>query len=164
MMYEDAPIVEHWLKFHPQRFFLGGLSGILAAWGALIVGGLLCLFSEMDPFTPATVLGTILLGSKSMTIGSTTGLVAGLLVAALIGGFWGLVYAQMTYTNRFFPLLLVGLTWGIYSWIFTWNLFLQSFLDVYSAELPTSAALLVCLAYGFFLTMLGPLDERRKVA
>jgi hypothetical protein len=155
----DINLVESWLTPDPTRWIAGIISGLIAAAVAIAVGMILSVAHGYEIWFPVKLLGTILVGPGATDFGSVPGLIAGLAVWGIGGAFWGFAYAQFTRTNSFAGLLGMGVTWGLFTWIFEWNLFMRSFRSILAADIPSSAAFPVCLAFGVALVVLGFVDR-----
>jgi hypothetical protein len=49
----------------------------------------------------------------------------------------------------------MGLVWGTFSWIFLWNLFMQSFRTIYVAQIPSASVFAIWMTFGISLTSLA---------
>lgn len=152
-------LVEMWLRRDPIRWLSGALAGVLACVVALLVAAVLARWAGYEFYFPIQLLGTPLLGGGATEIGEMAGVWAGCCVAGLISLFWGVVYSHFVGTNSLCALLPMGLVWGVFSWIFTWNLFLQSFSSVFATQLSSGGAFVVCLAYGLSLSSVTFFDR-----
>jgi hypothetical protein len=153
-------LVEIWLRRDPIRWVAGILAGLLAGAVAMLVAMLLTSATHsFEPTFPMKLMGTIVMGASATEIGQTEGMWAGFIVIQMLCAFWGFVYAHFTGTNRLPALLPMGLVWGIFSWIFIWNLFLQSVRPIVAAHVPTAAALLICVTYGLSLSSVSIFDR-----
>ncbi len=152
-------LVETWLRRDPIRWIAGILGGIFAGLVAMAVAMAVSAALGWDPLFPIKLLGTPLLGASATDLQSAQGAVAGALIIEVIAVFWGVVFAHFTATNSISALLLMGLAWGAFTWIFTWNLFLQSFKPIFAARIPAGPALPVCFAYGLALASVALFDR-----
>lgn len=156
----EVNLVEIWLRRDPVRWIAGALAGLFAGLIALAFAMVLSSAAGGDFWFPAKILGTILVGPFATEYGlNWSSILSGVLVLEAMGLFWGVVYAHMTGTNSLQALLPIGLVWGIFSWIFIWNLFLQSFQPLHAAGVASSVALFVCLVYGLSLTSVSFFDR-----
>ncbi|HUP57694.1 MAG TPA: hypothetical protein VM598_09600 [Bdellovibrionota bacterium] len=156
----DMDIVALWLRKDRTRWVAGILSGLFAGAVALAFAGIIAKVAGFDILFPARLMGGILLGPPSTDTATGMGsALVGFVVLELICVIFGFAYAHFVPTNSFGPLLAMGAVWGIFSWIFLWNLFLQSFQAIRFAQLPTSLALPVCLAYGLSLASVAFFDR-----
>jgi hypothetical protein len=156
---EDTNLVELWIKRDNIRLVAGFLAGVFAAACAAIVGGIIASAHGMEFFFPVKLLGTVLLGPDATEYSYAPGLGAGLAVLGFICVFWGVIYAHFTKTNALSALLPMGVVWGLFSWIFIWNLFLPSFNTIKAAGISAGPALAVCLAYGIGLASVSMFDR-----
>lgn len=154
----EQNLVEIWLRRDPVRWIAGILGGLFAGAVAMAVAMALASSSGLEPTFPAKLMGTIVLGPEATEIGQSQGMIAGVAIFELICLFWGFVYAHFTGTNKLSALLPMGLVWGVFSWIFIWNLFMQSILPIRAAQIPTAAALLICVTYGVSLASVSIFD------
>ncbi len=151
-------LVEIWLRRDPTRWIAGVIGGLFAGVVATVVAMLIAQSAGYEMWLPVKLMGTTLLGSSATEIGAAAGITAGATVIAGISVFFGFVFAHFTGTNSIGALLSMGLVWGVFSWIFIWNLFLQSFKPIYAARIPSGAAFPVCLAYGLALAVIAVID------
>ncbi len=152
-------LVEIWLRRDPARWIAGALGGLFAGAVAMGVAMLLAQMGGLELEFPIKLMGTLILGSPATEIGENReSILAGASVIGAICIFWGVIFAHFTGTNSFKVLLPMGLVWGIFSWIFLWNLFLQSFKPIYAARIPSGPVLPICLTYGLALASIAFFD------
>jgi hypothetical protein len=152
-------LVETWLRRDPIRWIAGILGGIFAGLVAMAVAVGVSSYLGWDPLFPIKLLGTPLLGASATDLQSMQGVISGAILIEAICIFWGVVFAHFTATNSVSALLWMGLAWGAFSWIFIWNLFLQSFKPIFAAGIPAGPALPVCFAYGLGLASIAFFDR-----
>lgn len=153
---EDTLLVAHWLKFDVARLLSGLVAGVFAGAAALLVSMVLCLKVGYEGSFAIKLFATLLHGPAATEYGShSVGFLSGLVLFEFLCGFWGMVYAHFVFTQKWSGLLAMGVVWGLFSWIFQWNLFLQSFHTIYAVHIPAQAAFPVCLTYGVALSSLG---------
>ena len=152
-------LVETWLRRDPIRWIAGILGGIFAGLLAMAVAVGVSSALGWDPTFPIKLMGTPILGAAATDLQSTQGTIAGAFLIEALGIFWGIVFAHFTATNSVSALFWMGLAWGAFSWIFTWNLFLQSFKPIFAARIPAGPALPVCIAYGLGLVSVAFFDR-----
>jgi hypothetical protein len=153
-------LVEVWLRRDPVRWLSGALGGLVAAAAAMLLAMLMATSLGMEAWFPIKLIGTIILGPTSTEIGaSMAGVIAGGILFEVLGLIFGIIFAHFTGTNSVGALLAMGLVWGIFSWIFIWNLFMQSFKPINAIKIPSGAALPVCLAYGISLVTVSFFDR-----
>ncbi len=156
----DMDIVALWLRADKVRWTAGILAGLFAGAVALAFAGIIAKVGGFDVLFPARLFGGIVLGSGATNTATGMGsAVVGFMVVEFICVVFGFAYAHFVPTNSFGPLLAMGAVWGIFSWIFLWNLFLQSFQAIRFAAVPTSLALPVCMAYGLSLASVAFFDR-----
>ena len=157
---EDFNLVELWLRTDPRRWIAGALAGAFAGAVALALAMVMSAMSGREFWYAPKLLGTILLGAFATETGPHFGaILAGIVVMEAICVFWGVVYAHFTGTNSLGPLLAMGVVWGLFSWVFTWNLFLPAFRTIYAAQISPAAAFPICLAYGLSMTSVAFFDR-----
>jgi hypothetical protein len=156
---EEYKLVETWLRRDPVRWLAGILGGLIAGAVAILVGMIFSNSAGLEAWFPVKLVGTIFLGPAATDAQSASGLTAGLILWEAICAFLGFVYAHFTgRTNSQLALMSMGLVWGIFTWIFIWNLFFPSFQDIFATRTPSGPALAVCLAFGVSLAIVGILD------
>ncbi len=158
-------LVEIWLRKDPVRWAAGALAGLFAGAVALLFAMIFASCVGMDFWFPAKLMGTILLGPSATEFAATQSIWVGVATFEAICLFFGFVFAHFTGTNSVSALLAMGLAWGAFSWVFLWNLFLQSFRTIFSAHVSSGAALPVCFVYGLALSSVAifdPLLRRQK--
>lgn len=143
-----SSFVAPWLKIDPTRWMAGWLTGALGASCGIAGSMALAAYHGVEAEFPPRLLATLLLGPEATTFQHPSSLWVGFGVAKVIGGFWGLVYGHFVWAEKISASLGMGLTWGLFAWIFNWNLFLQSFSSIAAAEVSPAAGLLSCLIYG----------------
>jgi hypothetical protein len=152
-------LVETWLRRDPIRWIAGILGGIFAGLLAMLVAVGVSSALGWDPYFPIKLMGAPLLGAEATDLQSMQGVFAGALFIELLAIFWGVIFAHFTATNSVSALLMMGLAWGAFTWILTWNLFLPSFKVIYAARIPAGPALPVCFAYGLGLASIAFFDR-----
>ncbi len=156
----DINIVALWLKKDPTRWTAGALGGFTAGLIALVVAMVLSTMGGYEFLLPTKFPAIPFLGAEATTLGMhLNAILLGLAVQSVLSIFLGVIYAHFTSTNNFKALLGAGFTWGIFSWIFIFNLFIQSFPAVHAMEISRGGALFICLAYGFSLVTVGTFDR-----
>jgi hypothetical protein len=156
-------LVEFWLRRDPVRWLAGVLGGLFAGAVAIGLAMVLASINGYETWFPVKLMGTILLGPVATdTAPSQNAILAGLIVFEGVCVFWGFIFSHFVMATRIPSLLAMGLVWGIFSWIFTWNLFMQSFRQIFAAQIPSGLALPVCIAYGVSLVSVGIIDRLMK--
>jgi hypothetical protein len=164
MEHEDSDIVAHWLTINFKRLLGGLLAGLTASATALHLASHLSKHAGLDPHFLAKLYATILYGYTALDYTTPLYIVhQGYMILAGIGTFWALVFSHFVLTSKFFEQLAMGLVWAFLSWVFTWNLFSQSFSTIHSVELPAIGPVLVCLTYGLTLSILSLFDKIFKL-
>jgi hypothetical protein len=156
-------LVEIWLRRDPVRWIAGALAGLIA--GAIALGLAMIMASAfgMEFWFPIKLIGTIALGPSATEIGANfSGIIAGALIFEFFCMLLGAIYAHFTGTNSVKPLLAMGLVWGTFSWIFIWNLFMQSIKSINAAKLPSGAILPICWTFGLSLACVSFFDRMMR--
>lgn len=148
----EYPIVATWLRFDLTRWIAGVLSGLFAGALALIIGGTLASMNGLEFSFPAKLIGTLILGPEATSLNTVEGVLYGVPLFELLCGTFGLIFAHFVSAQKITSLLAMGLVWAAMSWIFIWNLFMQSFRTIYVSQVSSGAAFLVCLVYGLGLS------------
>ena len=152
-------IVAIWLRKDPKRWVAGILAG---AFAGVLAAAFACLLAKMGGFElwfPLKVAAIPFLGNQATAYGITQALTIGFVVHELLCMFLGFVYAHFTGTNELPTLLGAGLTWGLFSWIFIFNLFTQSFTEIEALHLSKGAGFFVMLVFGLSLTSTAFFDR-----
>ncbi|MEO5970476.1 MAG: hypothetical protein ABIQ95_11165 [Bdellovibrionia bacterium] len=152
-------LVEMWLRKDPVRWIAGALAGLFAGVVAMAVAALIASSIGLEPVFPLKLIGTILLGPSATEIGVTGGAITGAIIFESITLFLGVIYAHFVGSNKMSALLPMGLVWGVFSWIFIWNLFLQSFRPIFVARVSSSPVFLICIVFGLALASVKLFDR-----
>ncbi|MCM2276922.1 MAG: hypothetical protein NDJ89_02455 [Oligoflexia bacterium] len=153
-------LIETFLRRDPTRWIAGALAGAFAGLIALVFAMLVAAVGGQEFWFPVKLMATIVLGPEATYLGAHFGaILGGLLVFEVLSVIFGVLYANFARTNSLQALLLIGLVWGTFSWIFLWNLFLQSFRPILAAEVSSAAAFPVCLVFGVALTSVAFFDR-----
>jgi len=155
----EQNLVEVWLRRDPVRWLSGGLAGLLAGAVAMAVAMGIATSFGFELWFPVKLVGTIALGPTATEMGTNmkSVYVGGSIIEGLCL-FLGVIFAHFTGTNNLVALLSMGLVWGTFSWIFIWNLFLQSFRPIFAAQIPSGPVFPVCLAFGLSLASVAFFD------
>ena len=157
---EEFNLVAIWLRTDPARWIAGAFAGIFSA-GVMWVATLLYEASSGgDVWFLLKAFAVPALGGGAMASGfHLHAILVGCVVLGLLAIILGVVYSHMTGTNRFIPLFGMGLTWGVFSWIFLNNLFSSSWREVYVLQIPKSHALFAWLIFGVSLVSVSFFDQ-----
>lgn len=156
----EINLTDIWLRRDPARWVAGIMAGLLAGAVMLVLAMVLSAAFGQEFWFPAKVAAIPFLGPEAADIGMNIPvLVTGMIVHAALCAFLGLVFAHFTGTNSLPALLGVGLTWGVFSWIFIYNLFVQSFTEISALSLPRGAGFFIHLAFGLSLTSVAFFDR-----
>lgn len=160
-MDNELDMVALWLRKDTRRWTAGVLAG---AFAGAVAMALAMVFSKMggyDAFFAPKLFGGILIGWQATDVGAGMGAaIDGFVIFELIAAIFGFAYAHFVPTNRLQPLLAMGAVWGIFSWIFLWNLFLPSFAAIRFSGVTPGVALPVCMTYGLCLASVKIFDKR----
>lgn len=157
---EEVNLVALWLDFDRTRWVAGVLAGLFAGIVAIAVAMLLSVVGGGEVWFPVKLMATPILGAGATEYGFKLGaLIVGFLFIEVLCAFWGFVYGHFVKTNSLGALLAMGLTWGIFGWIFIWNLFFHAFNTILYADVSAGAAFPVFIAYGVSLTVVGFFDR-----
>ena len=149
----DIDMIAHWVRLNPVRLIAGALGGVFSSWVALIFAMILLNVSGGEPTYAPKLLAAVLLGSEATEISAGMGtVVTGVVLLSVLCAFLGAVFSHFVYTNKFKPMLMMGLVWGTFSWIFIWCLFLPSFNAILWAKVSAGPVFFVCLLFGAALT------------
>lgn len=157
---EESDIVEMWMHIDKTRWVAGAMAGVFAGIAMMAVAMLFSVMGGLEFWFPVKLVAVPFLGADAMEIGMHMGaIVTGLVFHFLLAVVLGVIYAHFTITNKFWPLMGAGFTWGTFSWIFMNNLFIQAFRDVSAVQIPKGPALFVDLAFGFALVSVSMFDR-----
>ncbi len=155
----DINLVSDWVKLDVVRWMAGFGGGVFSGVVMLVFAMVLSATSGGDLWLPTKMLALPILGASALEYGLGASVIVGTIATLLLCGFLGIVFAHFTRTNRFLPLVSVGATWGIFSWIFLNNLFFKSWRDYYAAGTSDGAAFFVCLVFGMSLVSVAFFDR-----
>lgn len=157
---EDMNIVALWLRCDKTRWVAGAAGGLFAGLVAIFFAMVMAVLGGKEFWFPVKLIASIVLGPSATVLGFHFGAIAvGCAVFEALAMFWGVVYAHFAPTNSLSALLGVGATWAAFSWIFIWNLFLQSFKPIFNAQVSSGAAFAICMVYGLSLTAVAFFDR-----
>lgn len=148
----EMNLVSQWSRIDPTRWISGILAGILGGGVLMVVAGLFASRGGFEFTFPIKLMATPFLGASATEIGQNmNALIVGALFIEVIATFWGFVYSHFVFTNKVGSLAAMGVVWGIYLWIFNWNLYFQSFKTISVTQLPRAPIFFICIAYGLSL-------------
>jgi hypothetical protein len=160
---EDIDLVATWLVADKARWMAGIAAGLLAGLLAMGFAGVLSVAGGMEFTFPLKLMGSAILGPHATELGPNLGaVITGLLLVEALAAFWGFVYAHFVKTNVLGSLLAMGLVWGVFGWIFHWNLYFHSIKTILTANISAAAAFPVFLVYGLSLTTVAFFDRAFK--
>lgn len=153
-------LVEMWLRFDKTRWIAGFFASIVATALAIGLAMVLSQMGGLECWFPVKLMATTLLGASATEIGPhMSPILVGTGVIFAICLFWGLLFAHFTGTNSLKALLPLGAVWGLFAWIFLWNLFIQSFRPIFAARIPSGPVFPICMAYGLGLASVALFDR-----
>ena len=155
----EPNFVTNWLRRDPIRWISGGLAGLFSAFVAMAIAMFFASSAGLQSWFPLKLFGTILLGPSATDVKFAQGAITGGILFAALCIFLGMVFAHFVYTNAFGALLAMGLVWGLFSWIFIFNLFMQSFKPVLAAHVPPTVAFPICVLFGLALSSVSLFDR-----
>jgi hypothetical protein len=156
----EINLTDIWLRRDPARWFAGIMSGLLAGAVMLAFAMVVSAVTGNELWYPVKIPAIPFLGAAATDIGMhMTPIIVGILVHEALCAFLGFVFAHFTGTNSLSALLAMGLVWGIFSWIFLFNLFFQSFPEISALSLHRGVALFTHLAFGLALTSVAFFDR-----
>lgn len=156
----DFDLIALWLRKDPKRWVAGAMAGVFAGLVAMVFAGILCVASGSEFWFAFKVPALPILGAEATTLGFHLPAIAvGLVAYSALCAVLGAVYSHFAATNAIKPLLAVGLVWGLFSWIFICNLFIQSWRVVFDAKLSSAGMLFMCLVFGLSLSTVAFFDR-----
>ena len=156
----DINLIELWLRKDPTRLMAGAMAGLFAGLLSICVAGLMAKSGGSEFWFPIKVAALPVLGGSATEYGMhMKAIVLGLVIHEFISMVLGMIYSHFVATNAMPALLGGGFVWGIFSWIFIQNLFIQSFTDVFAAHLSSGAAFLPLMIFGLSLSSVAFFDR-----
>jgi hypothetical protein len=157
---EDIDLVATWLVADKSRWIAGIAAGLFAGLVALGFAGVLAVAGGMEFLFPTKLMGSTILGPSATELGAhLSAVLVGLLFTEVLAAFWGFVYAHFIKTNALGALLAMGVVWGVFGWIFHWNLYFHSIKSILAANISPAAAFPVFLVWGLSLTSVAFFDR-----
>lgn len=156
----EFDIVEVWLRKDPKRWIAGALAGLFATVVMLAFAMVLYAALGMEAWFPVKMAALPFLGNAATEFGMNAGaIICGFLAHAALGVILGMIFAHFTGTNSLPALLGMGFVWGVFSWIFVHNLFIQSFTAIKASHLSPGTNFFVTLVFGLALTSVAFFDR-----
>ena len=158
---EDLDVVAIWLRKDPARWIAGIFAGAFAGLVAIVFAMFLCKLGGMDPWSPIKVGAIPLMGGDAMELGvHMKFIVTGLITELALAAWLGFCYAHFTGAGAS-PKVLLGasFTWGCFSWIFIFCLYIQSFTEIKVLMLPKGPAFFIMMVYGLSLASVSFFDR-----
>ncbi len=159
-MDDDMNLVELWLRKDRKRWIAGLMAGLFAGLVAIGFSMILAVVSGNNVMLPIQIGAMPFLGYEAgdHAAGATT-LIVGLVALEFLAGFLGVLYAHIAPTNSVTALLGVGFIWGAFSWIFIFNLFMNSWQAVSWRQISPGASFFVAMVFGFSLVSVAFFDR-----
>jgi hypothetical protein len=155
----EINVVAMWTNPRASRIFAGVLAGFFAGTMMQIFGVIVCAIKGWDLTMPMKIPALTIIGRDALAFNSVPGIVVGLAIFYVLMGFLGAVYGHMTGTNHRGTLFGVGITWGLFGWVFITNLFLPAFHPYREADLPRQIMFFAWLVYGVSLMSISFFDR-----
>lgn len=156
----DFDLIALWLQRDPVRWVAGAVTGAFAGMVSILVGGILSAKAGLGFLFPIKLLATVILGSSATEYDAGAGvLIVGFVFYEFLAAFAGVFYAHFTRTENRGFLLSMGATWGVFTWVFWWNLYFQSWSTISDTQVGAGGPLFVCLAYGLSLASVNAFDR-----
>lgn len=153
-------LVEMWLRRDPIRWVAGILAGLFSGAITLAFAMAVAKAGGLENWFPIKLFAATVLGPSALDIGPNQSvIVTGIILFEVLAAFLGAVFSHFVGTNLMKALLPMGLVWGIFTWIFIWNLFLQSSKPVYHAHVPSGPAFPVCILLGLGMASVAFFDR-----
>ncbi|MEK7690218.1 MAG: hypothetical protein AAB425_04280 [Bdellovibrionota bacterium] len=157
----DENIVEVWLRRDPVRWMAGLAGGLLSGLVMLLAAMISAKVAQVDALFPIKVAAVPLLGAGATEFAAKGSVLAvGLFTHLFLCAVLGVVFAHFTGAVRTVKGLLgYGLVWGVFAWIFIFNLFVQAFTEIFALQLPSGLALPIHLLFGLTLASVAWFDQ-----
>ncbi len=163
MQEEDLNVVELWTTPDLPRVIAGILAGCFAAFVMSVCAAIFAKSAGMEFTFPWKFAGTLIVGGEGTEFGNSglgfISILSGAVLIEIVGGFLGAVFAHFVKTNHKPSLAWMGIVWALFSWIFIWNLFLQSFATIRWAQISAGAAFPITIAFGLALVSVAFFDS-----
>lgn len=156
----DMNLVALWLRWDPLRWVAGAMAGLFAGSVLLLFSMGLSFLSGKEIWFPIKLGALPFLGSQATELGvHSQTLFIGLFFHETLSVVLGIVFAHFTATNSIRALTAMGLVWGIFTWIFIYNLFTPAFKSVFAANIPAAATFPVAIVFGLSLISVAFFDR-----
>jgi hypothetical protein len=156
-------LVAMWTNVRPQRLIAGAMAGVVAGVAMLLFGVVYCAMKGMDLTAPMKIVALPFLGEEALLIGSMKGLIVGLIAHLGLSAVLGAFYGYFTGVNHKKALFGMGITWGIYGWIFITCLMMPSFRAYHAAQIPLGVMFFAWLVFGVSLMSISLFDKNASV-
>lgn len=154
-------LVALWHNVRAKRITAGVLAGMVAGTMMLVFGFIYCALKGMDITAPMKIGALPFLGEDALLIGSAKAILVGLLAHYSLSGFLGAAFAHFTGVNHKQALFGMGLTWGIFGWIFITCLMMPSFRPYHAAQIPQGVMFFAWLVFGVSLMSVAVFDRQK---
>jgi len=156
-------IVDLWLRKDPVRWLAGAFAGLFAAIIIMVFAMLYCKSHGVDIWAPLKFPAIPVLGGAALEVGfQIKAIVLGGLMFVVLALVLGVFYAHMTAVNHMGALFGVGITWGVFSWIFIGNLFSSSFREMFVVDVPKNISFLAWVIFGLSLMSVSFFDKKLR--
>ena len=156
----DANLIEKWIDLDPRRFAAGAAAGIFAAFTSMAVAIIFAKTFMDDALFPVKVPAVPLLGNVATDFNAPASVLQlGMGVHLLSCAILGAIYAHFTATNKVKSLLGYGFVWGCFSWIFIFNLFSKSFMEIRALNLHAGVGFILMQTFGLSLASKAFFDQ-----
>ncbi|MEK6578182.1 MAG: hypothetical protein AABZ55_03060 [Bdellovibrionota bacterium] len=153
-------LTDQWIRKNPNRWIAGALGGLFAGTVMAVVAMLVSAKVGMQPTFPLKLVASVLLGAQATDYEAGAHFILlGLIAHEVLAMFIGIIFGHFVTAKTFVGNTAMGLVWGLFSWIFMWNLFFQSFSTVLAAHISSAAVFPICLAFGISLASVGLFDR-----
>ncbi len=156
----EMNLVEIWLRWDPTRLIAGAMGGLLAGAVMIAFASVLSVIANKEIFYFLKLGALPFLGASATEFGLHWNAIwVGTAFYEIFAMILGVIFAHFTGTNSLLPLLGMGLVWGLFTWIFVFNLFIQSFPEVLAAHFSSGAAFPVALVFGLSMVSVAFFDR-----
>jgi hypothetical protein len=152
-------VVALWTKLRMARIYAGVGAGIFAGLMMQLFGVAYCAFKGWDLAMPFKIPALPILGRDALAYGSMQAIVVGCLVFYALTIVLGVAYAHFTGNNHRGVRFGIGLTWGLWGWVFISCLFSPSFQSYSEADIPKGVMFFAWLVFGISLMSVSWFDK-----
>jgi hypothetical protein len=155
-------VVALWTKLRMSRIRAGVCAGIFAGAMMQLFGVIYCAIKGWDLLMPFKISALPILGREALAFGSVPGIVVGLIAFYTLAIVLGTAYAHFTGNNHKGVRFGIGLTWGLWGWVFITCLFSPSFQPYSEADIPRGVMFFAWLVFGISLMSVAWFDKDAK--